>query len=297
MPTLSSTPAATIDITESLVRKLLEEQRPSLSGMSIQIMESGWDNVMIKAGEEYALRMPRRDVAESLILNEQRWLPWLAPQLPLPVPEPIFCGKPTAYYPYHWSLQNWIEGLAADVAPPSPRESEVLASFLQTLHSIPVPEGAPRNPVRDCALAAKAEDMALRMEMLGRETQYITDAVKYAWDQALIAPSSRHRCFIAGDMHARNILTHEGKLAAIIDWGDMCAGDPATDFMSVWGLFEDQAARRTVFSCYEADESLVRRAKGWAIFSGVILLHTGRADTPRHARMGEIILRRITADG
>lgn len=297
MPTLPSTPAASIDITESLVRELTADQQPELSGLPIQIMESGWDNVMVRVGERYALRLPRRDVAERLILNEQRWLPWLAPQLPLPIPEPVFCGEPTDFYPYHWSLQYWIEGQAADIASPDPSESETLAGFLRTLHSLPVPENAPQNLSRDCPLQAKAEDMASRMDVLTTETRSITDAVRQAWDRALTATPPKDKCFIAGDMHARNVLTQNNKLAAIIDWGDMCAGDPATDFMSVWGLFEDKAARESVFRYYEGDENLISRAKGWAIFSGVILLHTGLADTPRHAQMGEAVLRRVTEDG
>lgn len=295
--TLPSTPPPDVDITENLIRRLLRGQCPDLAGEPIRIMEAGWDNVMVRVGEAKALRLPRRDVADALIRNEQKWLPWLAPQLPLTVPAPIKACTPADYYPYYWSVQDWIDGTAADQAPPSADQAVILAEFLRCLHAIPLPKDAPENPVRDCPLSAKAEDLERRMAELERDTDAITPEIRRAWKEAVCAKTPDRQCFIAGDMHARNILTLGGRLRAIIDWGDMCAGDPATDFMSVWGLFEDKDARRAVIDHYGADDDFIVRAKGWAIFSGVILLHTGRIDTPRHARMGENVLRRITEDG
>lgn len=259
-------------------------------------MESGWDNVMARLGDDLALRLPRREAGAPLILNEQKWLPWLAPQLPLPIPVPVRIGKPTDGYPFHWFVQHWLPGQSADLAPPASTEAETLADFLLALHMIALPENPPRNPVRECALREKASDVDKRMADISTQTDAITPEIFRAWDRAKTADFNGPPCFIAGDMHARNILTEDGRLSAIIDWGDMCAGDPATDMMSVWALFDDPEARAAVFKRYGADQDLIRRARGWGIFSGVILLQTGLKDTPRHAKMGRDVLRRIHQD-
>ena len=47
---------------------------------------------------------------------------------------------------------------------------------------------------------------------------------------------------------------------------------------------------------YKMSDSLIIRAAGWAIFYGVLLAETGRADTPRHYKMGRDTLSRIGED-
>jgi len=291
-----STPPAEVEIDVALIGSLLRAQHPDLADMSIRIMEAGWDNVMVRLGDGLALRLPRRAAAEPLILNEQKWLPKLAPHLPLPIPSPLCIGTPQGDYPFHWSVLNWLPGRAADQAPPDSTEAPVLADFLRTLHALPVPANPPRNSHRDCPLSRKQVDTERRMATLKRETDLITPEVERAWQDGLVAEIDLPKSLIAGDMHARNILTNGGKISAIIDWGDMCVGDPATDLASVWALFDDQNARKTALEAYGVTAPTAARAKGWAVFFGVILAETGRKDTPRHAAMGEATLRRVSGD-
>ena len=124
------TPAAEIHIDASLIRALLTAQLPHLAQHKIQIVEAGWDNVMARVGGDLAVRLPRRAAAEPLLKSEQKWLPLLAPQLPVAIPVPLFCGVPNAVYPFAWSLQNWLPGQAADLAPPSDDQTTVLCNFL-----------------------------------------------------------------------------------------------------------------------------------------------------------------------
>lgn len=292
-----STPPAEVDIDSKLVRALLESQHQDLASLPIKIMESGWDNVMVKLGDDLALRMPRRSVAEPLILSEQKWLPELAPLLPLPIPTPIRVGKPDKGYPYHWSVLHWLPGEAADVSPPVPSEYRRLVHFLKALHSIELRTNAPKNSVRDCPLAKKQIDTEKRMDVLSKETSLITSSVTRIWDEGLKAKVDVPKTWIAGDIHARNVLIDSGKISAFIDWGDMCAGDPATDLASIWGLISNAQSRKSAMDLYGMSNPTIARAKAWAVFFGVILAETGRKDTPRHARMGETILRRLTEDG
>jgi len=227
----SHTPPAEIEITSSLVLSLLTQQHPDLAHLSIQIMESGWDNVMVRIGEDLALRLPRRAVANSLILNEQKWLPFLGPKLPVPVPVPIRIGEPQNDYPFYWSVQKWLPGNAADQSPPKPAEAIILSAFLKQLHAIELPDGYPKNAFRDCALSEKRADIERRMIWLKDQAHLISPIIMDIWNTAL------SKCWIAGDIHARNVLVDDGKITAFIDWGDMCGGDPATDLSAIWALF------------------------------------------------------------
>ncbi len=290
-----SSPPTEVDVTPDLVRVLLREQHPDIADKPISLLDAGWDNVMVRIGDSLLARLPRRAIAEDLLRREQEWLPKLAPSLPLPIPAPLRTGVPGAGYPFVWSILTWIEGEAADLAPPDPSEAPVLARFLRAVHK-PAPADAPKNPVRDCPLSGKQADTERRMAILKRETDAITPAIERIWAEALSAPTDLPRTWIAGDVHARNVLVHEGKLAAFIDWGDMCAGDAATDLASIWSLFAESRARAEAVAAYRMSGATCSRAMGWAVFYGVILLETGRRDTPRHAAMGEAILRRLSED-
>jgi aminoglycoside phosphotransferase (APT) family kinase protein len=290
-----STPAAEIEIDEALIRSLLADQQPHLAQHAIQIMEAGWDNVMARVGDDLAVRLPRRVLAEPLLINEQKWLPFLAPQLPIAIPVTLYCGTPTLAYPFAWSLLKWLPGQAADLAPPASDQAQVLSNFLKVLHGLPVPDSAPENAVRDCALSAKAKGISAWMLSLSDEP-LVNHAIKSAWLTAMAQPAALKSCWVAGDIHARNVLTLDGKISAFIDWGDMCIGDPASDLASIWALFAEPKARIEVISTYGMSDSLIIRALGWAIFYGVLLAETGRKDTPRHYKMGRDTLARIDHD-
>ena len=98
------------DIDERLIARLLEEQAPHLAGLRAVKVRNGWDNAVWRLGDELAIRITRRAVAVDLHRHEQRWLPVLAPGLPLPVPAPVIVGVPSAQFPWPWSVVPWFEG-------------------------------------------------------------------------------------------------------------------------------------------------------------------------------------------
>ena len=79
-------PAADIDVTEQLVRRLLTQQFPDLAGLPLRLAANGWDNAIFRLGSNLAVRLPRREAAAHLIEHEQRWLPQLTRGLALPTP-------------------------------------------------------------------------------------------------------------------------------------------------------------------------------------------------------------------
>jgi aminoglycoside phosphotransferase (APT) family kinase protein len=293
---MSGTPLAEVSIDEALIRSLLREQHPDLAHLPLQFWESGWDNVLARLGDELLVRLPRRAVAMPLITHEQHWLPALPP-LPIPIPLPIRTGEAGCGYPWPWSIVPFVPGEAADISAPLPAEAARLALFLKALHQpAPASGEVPINLHRGGALADKADSLMPRLARLKTATTAITPKILALWDAGLAAPPSTEAVWLHGDLHARNVIVDAGRIAAIIDWGDICTGDPATDLLSIWALFADRAARQTALSVYGASAELTARAKAWVVMMAAILLDTGLHDNERHAKMGADMFARLEAD-
>ena len=266
-------PGAEVAIDSSLVRALLDEQHADLAPRTLVEAGEGWDNKLFRLGDDLVVRLPRRQVAAALIEHEQRWLPVLAPYLPLPISAPVRVGRPGCGFPWAWSVAPWFEGRAAAALTDGQTDAMAvrLAEFLAALHR-PAPPDAPLNPYRT-SLAARSD--AFR-ERLRRCEQQVDQASALAvWQTALAAPAwSGPALWLHGDMHPGNLLVSSGRLMAVIDFGDLAAGDPAVDLSVAWMLWPGNirhVCRATVDRLAgRTDESLWQRARGWAI-------HLGRA--------------------
>lgn len=290
------TPVSELNIDTSLVSQLLTTQHPDLAHLPIAAVDAGWDNAMFRLGDRLCVRLPQRKIAATLIEHEQTWLPLLAAQLPIPVPIPHRLGEPAHGYPWRWSVLPWLAGVAADQQEPNPDQAQRLAAFLRSLHT-PAPPNAPANPFRGVPLHHRAMAVEQRMQRLEQKTTLITPAIKYLWDQALNAPIDVEPTWLHGDLHSRNVLVEKGEITGMIDWGDLTAGDRATDLAAIWMLFSNPKARQEAIASYgRLSEATLHRARGWAILFGVVLLETGLVDNPRHAVMGERTLRRVAED-
>jgi aminoglycoside phosphotransferase (APT) family kinase protein len=282
-----------IHVDPELVEVLLAQQHPNLATLPLRAVESGFDNYMFRLGESFAVRLPRSAAAARLIVHEQRWLITISDRLPVQIPVPIRVGLPGFGFPWRWSVVPWLIGSTAEAAPVSGREASRLAAFLRALH-VPAPADAPRNAERATPLTSRAAAIAERMDRLALTTDAITDRIRDAWRESLAAPDGTRPTWIHGDLHARNVLTLEGTITGVIDWGDMTSGDPAIDLACLWMLLRDEAARAAARRAYGSnDAALWLRARGWAVLFGVMLLDTGLAGNARNALMGEQILQRI----
>ena len=291
------TPGADLKIDAALVYSLLKDQHPELMRLPIHPVDAGWDNAMFRLGDQLSVRLPRRQAAAPLIQNEQTWLPRLSAHLPIPVPTPYRLGLPCQNYPWRWSVSPWLAGVPADQAEPHANQASLFASFLRSLHT-PAPLHAPSNALRGVPLKQRAASVEERMRQLEGKTNLITQSIRNTWRMALNTPIDIQATWIHGDLHARNVLVDNGAISGVIDWGDMTSGDIATDLASIWMLFSERKVRQKVIAEYaNASDATLQRAKGWAILFGVVLLDSGLVDHPRHAAMGEKILRRISEDG
>ena len=289
-------PAAEIDVSPDLVRRLLAAQHPDLAHLPVEVMTNGWDNVICRVGSELLARMPRREMGARLIVNEQRWLPVLQPRLPLPVPAPVRTGQPGLGYPWPWSVVALIPGQVAARTPPAdPRDAAVsMGRFLAALHTAAAPD-APPHASRGVPLADRGEVFAENLAILGDRVDHT--AVMRVWGPAVASPRwDGPPLWLHGDLHPANILVHQGRISGVIDFGDITSGDPAADLSVAWMLLP--AAHHDVFqnayrtaATHPADEACWARAKGWALTLGVVCL-AHSADNPLIAGIGQ---RTITA--
>jgi len=287
------TPAAEFAIDDALVSGLLEDQHPDLARMPLRVVDAGWDNATYRLGDHLAVRLPRRAAAASLIAHEQAWLPRLADRVSLPIPAPYRIGTPARGYPWRWSVLPWLTGTPADQNEPDASQARPFAAFLRSLH-VPAPADAPANTMRGVPLPERAGAVEARMQRLASKTSLITPEITNIWRTGLSAPIDVAPTWLHGDLHPRNVLVEHGVIAGIIDWGDITAGDRATDLASIWMLFAEPHARRDALAaCPNLSEATLQRARGWAVLFGVMLLDTGLSDNPRNALIGERTLRRV----
>jgi aminoglycoside phosphotransferase (APT) family kinase protein len=284
------TPAAEVEIDAVLISQLLAEQHPDLQHQSIQFADAGWDNAMFRLGDRLAVRLPRRVSAAKLIENEQQWLPQLAQQLPIAVPVPHRIGLPNSLYPWHWSVIPWLPGQTADKIQLNPAHARQMGLFLRALHVL-APDNAPQNPVRGVPLIGRVPMLTERMQRVEAQIATISSTIRSLWQQAVAAPIDVAPTWIHGDLHPRNILVDQSGMTGVIDWGDVAAGDKATDLAALWCLFADRHLRQQAIATYgEVSEATLARAKGWAILFGVVLLDSGLVDRSPHAAIGLKIL-------
>jgi len=291
-------PEAEIHLDVDQVRALLREQRPDLAERPIVEIASGWDNCVYRLGDAHAIRLPRRAVSASLIEHELRWLPELAPRLPIPVPTPIHAGRPGAGFPWPWAILPWLPGKPAIESPiQDPADAaERLGRFVGALGG-PAPDGAPSNPYRGVPLIEREPALLERIERLGDALD--TAAVLECWERSRAAPRwTGPPHWVHGDLHPANLLVDAGRLCAVIDFGDLAAGDPAVDLSVAWMLFgpEERARfRASIDDATRRDDDIWLRARGNAL-AHAVAVRANSADVPAMTAMAERTLQSILDD-
>lgn len=263
-------------IDEPLVRALVDDQFPQWSDLPLRrTLSAGTDNAIFRLGEGLAVRLPIRTSAAPQAEREQRWLPILAPALPLEIPTPLAAGRPTEGYPWAWSVCAWLAGVDAAAAPPLDltQAGRDLGAFVAALGRIDASDGPAAgrgNKGRGVPLSLLNERVRADIATLGAEIDGA--AVLNAWEEALAVPAHSGRgTWLHGDLHPSNLLVRDGRIAGVLDFGLLGVGDPACDLFVAWSYL-DAPARRVFQQAAGADEAAWLRGRGWAIFSAVIAL-------------------------
>ncbi len=288
-------PLPEVEINLELVRALIESQHPDLADRELRLFGSGWDNTTFRLGDDLAVRLPRRKLGAEMILKEQLWLAELASGLPLPVGEPVRVGEPEHGYPWTWSIVRWIDGLSAEQVDPDPQEAVTVGEFLGALHK-PAPEGAPINPWRGGPLIERAPSVEQRLDRLNAALLGVDPGVvRSTWNRTKEVAIDVSPTWLHGDVHPRNVIVRDRAVVAIIDWGDLCIGDRATDLAAAWMLFPSEVHADFSAAYGPISDDTWERARAWAIFFGVIMVDAGSTDDPAWAARGRETLRRACA--
>ena len=101
---VSAMPDDRIPISASTARGLVAAQFPAWAHLPVTPVDPpGWDNRTFRLGSALKLRFPSAACYVAQVDKEARWLPVLAPHLPLPVPEPLAVGAPGAGSAFHFA--------------------------------------------------------------------------------------------------------------------------------------------------------------------------------------------------
>ena len=287
--------AGEITISDRLVRRLLMEQFPDLAGLPIHsVYSTGTVNAIYRIGDSHCLRLPRMKEWSTEIAKEWKLLPYLAPNLPLRIPEPVALGAPREYYPFQWAVYRWLEGVpyADDIVHDEQEAAADLARFIVQLQQVKVLSDAPkagRRPLQEL-------DVQTRKALEASANVIDWGAAVAAWDSALRAPAwNGTAAWIHADLLKPNLLVKNGKLSAVIDFGSSGIGDPAFDVVPAWSVFRTKG--RQVFRyTFGIDGGMWSRARGYALHQAAQIIPYYQETNPEFAAMAKRVVEEVIAD-
>lgn len=284
----------TIDV--ELVTALVAEQFPQWSHLPVaQVLPGGWDNRTFRLGDELSVRLPSSAGYVLQVEKEQRWLPILAPQLSVPVPEPVGFGEPSERFPFPWSVYRWLPGrpASAEAIAHDTTFAAHLGDFLVELHGADA-SGGPLPGAHNFFRGDSPDvyDAETRRAIAALGETIDAAIVSEVWDAALSTRWQVEPVWFHGDVSEGNLLVDGGRLGAVIDFGTSGIGDPACDLVIAWTTFRGEA--REAFRAHRAlDSDTWARARGWAIWKALIVA-AGLAGS--HSPASEALKARRTID-
>ncbi|MEV0275670.1 aminoglycoside phosphotransferase family protein [Streptomyces sp. NPDC050610] len=283
-------------IDAALVRRLVDTQFPQWAEAPLELLDpAGSDHVIYRLGEELSVRLPRHIDAVGQAGKESEWLPRLAPHLPLAVPVPVEVGESGFGYPWPWAVSRWLDGEVATVEAlaDSSAAAVELAEFLTALQRFE-PEEIPARGAREDLTVRPlvARDRATRAAIEEVAGEFDVAAMTELWGAAIGAPGwDGPPVWLHGDFHTGNLLTVDGRLSAVIDFGGLGVGDPACDLMIAFTLMS--AGSRAAFrAALGVDDATWLRGRGWALATALNAYTCYAAGNPRIAAQ---TTRQITA--
>ena len=262
-------------ITPALVSRLVEGQFPQWAHLPVSRVElDGWDNTTFRLGDEFSVRLPSADGYVAQVDKEHRWLPVLAPQLPVRIPEPVARGEPEAAFPRPWSVYRWLPGEPARVERVDDLElfAHDLAAFLAALYEIDAASGPPAGQhsfFRGGPLATYDAETRASIAVLADRID--TSAATQVWEAALATEWQQAPVWVHGDIVGSNLLVADGRLSAVIDFGCSAVGDPACDLAIAWTFFFGES-REAFRDRLGLDRRTWARGRGWCLWKALITL-------------------------
>lgn len=282
----------------ALARGLIDAQFPQWSHLPVRpVSDQGWDNTTFRLGEQMLVRLPTAAEYALAVAKEHRWLPQLAPRLPLPVPAPVAKGDPGPGYPHPWSVYTWLEGEQVDPRTLTDHTTFAtdLAGFLHALQNID-PEGGPaprtHNWFRGGPLSTWDDRMAGALPNLPDRVD--SARLEQIWRHTIQVPWDGQPLWFHGDIAPGNLLLRQGRPRAVIDFGTCGVGDPAYDLAVAWTVLSGHS--REIFrAVLDVDPATWVRGRDWALWKTVVD-YPGVEDGSPDQQRAEEVLAEIAAD-
>jgi aminoglycoside phosphotransferase (APT) family kinase protein len=220
-------------------------------------IEEGWDSRVFIVDGEWVDREPRRPEVAAWLVTETRVLPWLADRVPLSVPRPEVVQQVPLRVRHRMIRGGPTQRL-------DDGQGRALGEFFRALHDVDadaaVERGVP-DPDR-----TRAEHLVL----LGRLRSVVLprlDDHQARLGEALLdrlALTVEEPTLVHADVGPQHLLSEDGEITGVVDWGDLHVGDPAMDL--AW-LTNGSGAEDAVAEGYGADEQTLARAWDWHLLS------------------------------
>lgn len=261
-------PEAEVIIDLEMVRRLVATQAEQWADEDLRYLATGWDNEIYRLGESLIVRLPRRQLGEDIGVKERRWLPHLVEATGVDVGSVIFEGHPTTDYPFTFSICRYVSGNSAAQLARQERDKYVVefSSLLRALHQ-PSNSTEPKSDFRGCPLSAVDQRTREQIAVLDPSLQARALEV---WQEAVDAkPFGGHPVWLHGDPHPHNTIVDSQQAhssVSLIDFGDLCVGDPASDLGMIWMHFSAEGIDQA-FENYgiKSGSSTWLRARGWGL--------------------------------
>jgi aminoglycoside phosphotransferase (APT) family kinase protein len=228
-------------------------------------IEDGYDFQVAIVDDEWVFRFPRRSGVEEALELEIAVLPALAQVLPVNIPSFEYVMRDPLFVGY-----RLIRG-----QPLVDEDAAGVRAFLEALHAQD-PSGLPVER-RDWVEAYReqcAEFERLVFPVVDDDRR--AEARRFFGEVETLVdftPSLIH-----ADLGPEHLLVRDGRLAGVIDWGDMRVGDPALDY--AWLLTGP-------FADWDVDSDLRRRARFYHRLAPWFEAHYGLfTNQPVHTERG-----------
>ncbi|MEW2353007.1 aminoglycoside phosphotransferase family protein [Spirillospora sp. NPDC029432] len=286
-----------MDIEAGLVERLVRGQFPQWADLPVERLSSGGTvNAIYRLGDALTVRLPLTEGGVEPLQREARWLPKIAPALPVTIPTVAATGEPAEGYPWRWSIHQWIPGenpIEGRLTEPELLARD-LAEFVKAMRGVGI-EGGPGAARGGPLATVDAETRTAIEELRHTDEPFDADAATAAWQDALAAPPWTARpCWLHSDLMPSNLLVVRGRLVAVLDFGTLGVGDPACDLIPAWNLLPAMA--RDVFrDAVDVDDATWTRGRGWALSMALVQLPYYRDTNPVISANARHVLREVLA--
>ncbi len=266
-------PSAAEEITPSLVHSLVSAQFPRWSELPIRPVDvQGWDNRTFRLGDLLAVRLPSADGYVAGLVREEHTLAILASRFHVAIPRVLATGAPSAAFPRPWSVREWMDGHTLSAVDPRERDTAITSlgdalHELQACDTVGGPWAGSASAYRGCHVSVVGEQIPGPLSLLSRD---LAERCRALWDAAVTTVWTGPPVWVHGDVAPGNMLfDSDGRLTALIDFGQTCVGDPACDLAFAW-LSCSSVERDRLKARLELPEDAWLRGAAWAMWKTLI---------------------------